>query len=144
MKKLIITLSIIVISAGCYIGNKIFKDPDNKDHTAKVVSVQYVPNGRDLGKSACTCVDKQGRYYNRLESDILYQGDIIYINKHHNLIECILLGIGFCALIVVILLLGSSRSMYAGGYDFFVYGIKGVFNLIIDRRWGAFCGGGRR
>ena len=39
--------------------------------------------------------------------------------------------------------MGTSR--YGGsGYDFFVYGVEGLFNIIIDKRWGQFAQGGRR
>ncbi len=32
---------------------------------------------------------------------------------------------------------GCSHGMYSrGGFDFYVYGIKGLFNIIIDKRWG--------
>ena len=32
-----------------------------------------------------------------------------------------------------------SHGMYSrGGYDFYVYGIKGIVNIIIDKRWGDF------
>ena len=31
---------------------------------------------------------------------------------------------------------GCSHGMYSrGGFDFYVYGIKGLFNIIIDKRW---------
>lgn len=41
--------------------------------------------------------------------------------------------------------MGCSRGMYsAGGYDFFVYGIKGIFNIIINKRWGDMAIGPRR
>ena len=41
-------------------------------------------------------------------------------------------------------LLGRSHGMYYGGYNFYVYGIKGVFNIIIDVRWGDMAIGKRR
>ena len=32
---------------------------------------------------------------------------------------------------------GCSHGMYSGGgYDFYVYGLKGVFNYLVDKRWG--------
>lgn len=32
---------------------------------------------------------------------------------------------------------GCSHGMYSsGGYNFYVYGIKGLFNFIVDVRWG--------
>lgn len=31
---------------------------------------------------------------------------------------------------------GCSHGMYSGGYNFYVYGIKWLFNLTVDRRWG--------
>lgn len=32
---------------------------------------------------------------------------------------------------------GCSHGMYSrGGFDFYVYGIKGIVNFIIDKRWG--------
>jgi hypothetical protein len=32
---------------------------------------------------------------------------------------------------------GCSVGMYStGGYYFYVYGIKGLFNFIVDKRWG--------
>ena len=32
---------------------------------------------------------------------------------------------------------GCSHGMYSrGGYDFYVYGIKGLVNIVIDKRWG--------
>lgn len=34
-------------------------------------------------------------------------------------------------------LMGCSHGVYSrGGYDFYVYGIKGLVNFIIDKRWG--------
>ena len=34
---------------------------------------------------------------------------------------------------------GCSHGMYSGGgYDYYVYGIKGIFNLIVDKRWGNY------
>jgi len=41
---------------------------------------------------------------------------------------------------------GCSHGMYAdGGYDYYVYGIKGIFNIVIDKRWGDYAVvGGRR
>lgn len=40
---------------------------------------------------------------------------------------------------------GCSHGMYSsGGYDFYVYGIKGLFNIIIDKRWGDYAVGKRR
>lgn len=41
-------------------------------------------------------------------------------------------------------LYGCSHGMYSGGYSFFVYGIKGLFNIIIDKRWGDMAVGERR
>lgn len=38
-----------------------------------------------------------------------------------------------------------SHGMYSGGgYDFYVYGIAGLFNIIIDKRWGDMESGKRR
>jgi hypothetical protein len=31
-----------------------------------------------------------------------------------------------------------SHGMYTGGYDYYVYGIEGIFNLTIYKRWGDF------
>lgn len=31
---------------------------------------------------------------------------------------------------------GCYHGNVMGGYDYYVYGIKGVFNIIIDKRWG--------
>lgn len=40
---------------------------------------------------------------------------------------------------------GCSYGMYSrGGYDFLVYGIKGIFNIIIDKRCGDMVIGERR
>lgn len=40
---------------------------------------------------------------------------------------------------------GCSHGMYSsGGFDFYVYGIKGLFNIIIDKRWGDYAVGKRR
>ena len=40
---------------------------------------------------------------------------------------------------------GSSHGMYSrGGFDFYVYGIRGLFNIIIDKRWGDMTAGKRR
>ena len=40
---------------------------------------------------------------------------------------------------------GCSHGRYSGGgYDFYVYGIKGLFNIIIDKRWGDMAVGERR
>jgi hypothetical protein len=34
---------------------------------------------------------------------------------------------------------GCSHGMYSGGgYDYYVYGIQGIFNFIIDKRWGNY------
>jgi len=41
--------------------------------------------------------------------------------------------------------IGCSHGMYSGGgYDFYVYGIKGIFNIIIDKRWGDMATSERR
>jgi hypothetical protein len=40
---------------------------------------------------------------------------------------------------------GASVGMYSrGGYYFYVYGIKGFFNFIIDKRWGDMVTNDRR
>ena len=40
---------------------------------------------------------------------------------------------------------GCSHGMYSrGGYNFYVYGIKGLFNVIIDERCGYMATGKRR
>ena len=40
---------------------------------------------------------------------------------------------------------GCSHGMNSrGGYNFYVYGIKGLFNIIIDKRWGNMATGQRR
>ena len=40
---------------------------------------------------------------------------------------------------------GCSHGMYSsGGYNFYVYGIKGIFNFIIYKRWGDMAVGDRR
>lgn len=40
---------------------------------------------------------------------------------------------------------GYSRGMYVtGGFDFYVYGIQGLFNIIIDKRWGSMVTNERR
>ena len=40
---------------------------------------------------------------------------------------------------------GSCSGMYfGGGYKYYVYGIKGIINFIIDKRWGNMAVGKRR
>lgn len=34
---------------------------------------------------------------------------------------------------------GSASGMYSGGFNYYVYGIKGLFALTIYFAWGYFC-----
>jgi len=33
---------------------------------------------------------------------------------------------------------GCSHGLRSGGYDYYVYGIKGLFNYVVDDCWGDF------
>lgn len=34
---------------------------------------------------------------------------------------------------------GHAKGMYSGGFDWYVYGIKGVIGLTIYKAWGDYC-----
>lgn len=39
---------------------------------------------------------------------------------------------------------GCSHGMYSsGGFDYYIYGIKGLFNYVVDKRWGVYIADGK-
>jgi hypothetical protein len=85
MRRLIFLLYVaLIVYLSFVFGEEDYNSPENCDKMVTVQTVQYVPNGKSIGLSACTCIDDKGRIYNVTKDQIMYRGDRFLLTEHRS------------------------------------------------------------